>query len=292
MREGNNYETLLKAIHDNKEYIEGKLADANLSAESKERAREICNAFDVMLKEFEKAKARPIRIAAIGTKKAGKSVVINSLLERDYAPTSSTLPTPNTIVYIPAKEKDTPLTLKYKGETRIFDNAEDLKEFIGNEFKNAQKETGEGAGLPDMEITYPSDRGLNGYEIWDTPGPNVAFTGEHEKNAKERVAQADVCIFVMNYSNHLTTDEVKFLAYAHEIFQKNNKFYSLFITVNRLDERYAVNEGKSVDRVIDYLGYRLERLDPPYKNIVLFGTSALQKFYLDNVIDFVKELRK
>ena len=127
---------------------------------------------------------------------------------------------------------------------------------IGNEFKNAQKETGEGASLPDMEITYPSNRGLNGYEIWDTPGPNVAFTGEHEKNAKERVAQADECIFVMNYSNHLTTDEVNFLKYAHEIFQKNNKFYSLFITVNRIDERYDVNEEKIIWAIVSNVSTR------------------------------------
>lgn len=92
----------------------------------------------------------------------------------------------------------------------------------------------------------------------------------------------------MNYSNHLTNDEVTFLKNIHSFFKDNNKFYSLFITINRIDERYAVNVEKSVDRILDYISTRLEALTPPYKNIVIFGTSALQSFYLDSVIDLVK----
>ena len=282
-----NYSKLREEILSNKAFIESKLSDGTkLSSESRERASKIIAAFDAMLAEFDKAKARPIRIAAMGTKKAGKSVVINSLLKRDYAPTSSTLPTPNTIKYIPADPKK-PLTLEYAGKTYTFKTDKEISDFIGDEFKRAQKITGEGAGLPDMTIYYPCDE-LNGYEVWDTPGPNVAFTDEHQKNAEACIKEVDVCIFVMNYSNHLTNDEVTFLKNIHSFFKDNNKFYSLFITVNRIDERYAVNEEKSVDRILDYIGSRLEALEPPYKNIVIFGTSALQSFYLDGVIDLVK----
>ena len=286
-----NYSKLREEILSNKAFIESKLSDGTkLSSESRERASKIIAAFDAMLAEFDKAKARPIRIAAMGTKKAGKSVVINSLLKRDYAPTSSTLPTPNTIKYIPADPKK-PLTLEYAGKTYTFKTDKEISDFIGDEFKRAQKITGEGAGLPDMTIYYPCDE-LNGYEVWDTPGPNVAFTDEHQKNAEACIKEVDVCIFVMNYSNHLTNDEVTFLKNIHSFFKDNNKFYSLFITVNRIDERYAVNEEKSVDRILDYIGSRLEALTPPYKNIVIFGTSALQSFYLDGVIDLVKADRR
>ena len=279
------YPTLRQEIVDDKAFIESKLSDGTkLSTESRERAQKIIDAFNFMLAEFDKAKARPIRIAAMGTKKAGKSVVINSLLKRDYAPTSSTLPTPNTIKYIPA-DPNKPLTLEYAGKTYTFADATAISDFIGAEFKKAQKITGEGAGLPDMIIHYPSDE-LTGYEVWDTPGPNVAFTDEHRKNAEECIKEVDVCIFVMNYSNHLTNDEVTFLKNIHSFFKENNKFYSLFITVNRIDERYAVNEEKSVDRILDYIGQRLAALK--YENVVIFGTSALQSFYLDGVIDLVK----
>ena len=284
-----NYSKLREEILSNKAFIESKLSDGTkLSSESRERASKIIAAFDAMLAEFDKAKARPIRIAAMGTKKAGKSVVINSLLKRDYAPTSSTLPTPNTIKYIPADPKK-PLTLEYAGKTYTFKTDKEISDFIGEEFKRAQKITGEGAGLPDMTIYYPCDE-LNGYEVWDTPGPNVAFTDEHQKNAEACIKEVDVCIFVMNYSNHLTNDEVTFLKNIHSFFKENNKFYSLFITVNRIDERYAVNEEKSVDRILDYISQRLAALK--YENVVIFGTSALQSFYLDGVIDLVKADRR
>lgn len=285
-----NYPELLKEVKEDKEYLASAFEHADLSEEGKERVFNMAVELEGMLEEFQKAKKRPLRIAAMGTKKAGKSVVINSLLKRDYAPTSSTLPTPNTIKYIPVNS-DAQITLEYDGKKYTFATAKDISEFIGDQFKAAQKITGEGAGLSDMTIYYPSED-LNGFEIWDTPGPNVAFTDEHRKNAEKCIKEADVCIFVMNYSNHLTNDEVNFLKQIHQTFKENNKFYSLFIAVNRIDERYAVNEEKSVSRILDYVSGRLENLNPPFKNIITFGTSALQSFYLDQVIDLVKADRK
>lgn len=282
-----NYADLREEILDNKAFIETRLSnDTNLSAESVERAKKILTAFNAMLAEFDKARARPIRIAAMGTKKAGKSVIINSLIKRDYAPTSLTIPTPNTIKYVPAPP-DSRLKLEYDGDIYTFDSAESLKKFIGDEFSKAMTETGEGSGLPNMTIYYPCDD-LNGYEVWDTPGPNVAFTDEHAKNAEECIEAVDVCIFVMNYSNHLTNDEINFLQKIHQIFKEKNKFYSLFITVNRIDERYNDQQEKSVDRIIDYIRQRLAALPTPYKNITIFGTSALQNFYLDDLVGLVK----
>lgn len=341
-----HYDELKEEIEKNEKLIRLKLSiNPNLNAESKARAESILASFDDMLAEFKKAKGRPIRIAAMGTKKAGKSVVINSLLQRDYAPTSAVLPTPNTIKYLPDDvsrlvldyadesrefntaeelkkyveglpsnvtmlvleyadkhdEFDTVAELKkhiqnlpddvtrsvlyYATKHHEFDTAEELKKYIYEEFKRAQKGSDEEAALPDMTIHYPCPGLKNRYEIWDTPGPNYAGAGDsHRKNANRCIAEADVCIFVMNYSNYLTDDEVKFLKDIHKTFQENNKFYSLLITVNRIDERYPVPEAKSVDRILDYINFKLEQFKPPYKNIVIFGTSALQHFYLDDVV--------
>lgn len=279
-----NYKELRAEIEALSAYLACADEYGNLSESGKSRIVDIQDALKTTIAELQKAKKRPIRIAAMGTKKAGKSVVINSLLKRDYAPTSSELPTPNTIKYIPAAP-DEPLTLEYDGKKLTFAKPEDLSDYIGDQFIAAQKITGAGAGLGDMTIYYPSDD-LNGYEVWDTPGPNVAFTEEHRKNAEECIKQVDVCIFVMNYSNHLTNDEVNFLTQIRDVFKENNKFYSLFITVNRIDERYAAEVEKSVNRILDYIGGRLEQMQ--YNNIVIFGTSALQSFYLDKVIKLVK----
>ena len=281
-----NYQNLREQIEQQKKFLNAALAHSNLTEKSKERVAGMVAAFEKMIEETEKARKRPLRIAAMGTKKAGKSVVINSLLKCDYAPTSSELPTPNIIKYIP-DAKDAALTLEYDGKILNFDDAEVLSDFIGNEFKKAQEHTGEGSGLADMIIHYPCDD-LSGYEIWDTPGPNFAGAGEeHKKIAEECIAAADVCIFVMSYSNHLTTNEVDFLNQIHEHFAANDKFYSLFITVNRIDERYAAEVEKSVNRILDYISGRLEDLN--YKNIVIFGTSALQSFYLDKILTLMKD---
>ena len=278
------YPELLGQVEDNKKYLESALEHAKLTDDSKNRVKNMLTSFGIMLEEFAKAKSRPLRIAAMGTKKAGKSVVINSLLKRDYAPTSLTLPTPNTIKYVPS-DPNQPITLEYNGQKYAFNSPEAISDFIGEEFKKAQRITGEGAGLPDMTIYYPCDD-LSGYEVWDTPGPNVAFTEEHRKNAEECIKHVDVCIFVMNYSNHLTNDEVSFLKKIRNAFQENNKFYSLFITVNRIDERYNDKEEKAVNRILDYISGRLDALD--YHNIVLFGTSALQSFYLTEILKTIK----
>ena len=263
-------------IKENKKFFEEIFSSSNKIVES----------FDSILAELDKIKLRPIRVAVFGGKKAGKSTLTNCLLKRDYVPTSAVLPTPNTIKYIPAGS-DSPIILDYKGRKAIFDSAKVLSDFIGYEFKSAQKITGEGSGLEDMTIYYPCDD-LNGYEIWDTPGPNVAFTDEYRKQIETCIKAADVCIFVMNYSNRLTIYEVEFLKYLHEVLEKNNKLNSLIFVVNRIDELYVAEVEKSVVRVLDYIGEKLKYLG--YKDIVIFGTSALQSFYLHQVLSILKDL--
>ena len=280
-----NYSALRSQIAEQKNLLTTAVNRAPLNESGLRRVKEILAALEKTDIRLDEAKKRPLRIAAMGTKKAGKSVVINDLLRRDFAPTSSELPTPNTVKYIPIAP-DGQLTLDYAGKKFTFVTAEDLKKFIDDEFTKAQEQTGKGAALPDMTIYYPCDD-LNGYEIWDTPGPNYAGAGdEHRKNAEACIREVDVCIFVMDYSKYLTDDEAKFLKNIRSAFQKNDKFYSLFITVNKIDLIYTAEVQKSVNRVLDYISDKLEELD--YKNIVVFGTSALQSFYLDKVIELAK----
>ena len=279
-----NYSELVAQLKQQKDFLNEALQHAGLNDSGKKRVRGMYDALKQTEDRLAEAKKRPLRIAAMGTKKAGKSVVINSLLRRDYAPTSSLLPTPNTVKYIPSAEDS--LRLDYAGKQYTFKTVDELKSFIGDEFKKAQKKTGKGSDLPDMTVYYPCKE-LNGYEVWDTPGPNFAGAGdEHRKNAENCIREVDVCIFVMNYSSYLTDDEVKFLQQIREFFQAAGKFYSLFITVNRIDERYSSAAEKSIVYVLDYIGSRLEDLG--YKNIVTFGTSALQSFYLDKLVELSK----
>ena len=287
MRFRAKHKELYREAQARKAALESAISSHVLGEDGTARLQRIADSLGEMLNAFDEGRKRTLKIAAMGTKKAGKSVIINSILKRDYAPTSSELPTPNIVRYVPCSE-DTPLTLEYQGMTQTFETPEALSKYILDEFKAAQKNTGEGSGLEDMTIYYPSDE-YTGYEVIDTPGPNFAGAGEeHYRIARDCIREADICIFVMNYSNHLTTDEQKFLEEIRSSFTDQGKFYSLFIAVNRIDERYASEVEKSVSRLVDYIRSRLEGLG--YMNIVLFGTSALQSFYLDKTFSLMREL--
>lgn len=273
---------LNRAIDD----MEKALGKQLFSPKGLENAHELRSSLEGMREDLEKARKRPIRIAAMGTKKAGKSVIINCLLGQEYAPTSSELPTPNVIRYVP-ETTARGLWLEYNGESMTFSSVERLKAFIQGEFEEAQRHTGDEAALGEMVVHYPTEE-LTGFEIYDTPGPDFAGAGEsHAVIAEACIKDADVCIFVMNYSKHLETGEVAFLEKIRNFFQENGKFYSLLIAVNRVDERYSAEVEKSLSRVIDYIRTKLGALG--YPHIVTFGTSALQSFYLAKIRELCVE---
>ena len=268
------------------EEMEQVLGQQIFSPKGLENANDLYSNLQAIREELKKARKRPIRIAAMGTKKAGKSVIINCLLGQEYAPTSSELPTPNVIRYVP-ETVERGLWLEYNGESMSFSSAERLKSYIQGEFEEAQRHTGEDAALGEMIVHYPTEE-LTGFEIYDTPGPDFAGAGEsHALIAEACIQKADVCIFVMNYSKHLETGEVAFLEKIRDFFEQNGKFYSLMIAVNRVDERYSAEVEKSLARVIDYIRKRLDALH--YPHIVTFGTSALQSFYLTKIRELCEE---
>lgn len=254
-------------------------AGAAASEEGANRLKSLADACRELEASLTRAAERPIKIAVMGTKKSGKSVIVNCLLGDEYAPTSSELPTPNRIDYQPWDKQE--IVLEYMGKEMTFSSVKNIHDYIDKEFKKAQKQTGEKAGLADMVIHYPR-KGLESCIIMDTPGPNFAGAGkEHERIAEECIKEADVCIFVMNYSNHLTNDEKTFLENVHAHFKEQGKFYSFFIAINRIDERYASEVEKSTTRLIDYLLGRLKGLD--HTGVIAFGTSALSFFYMQEM---------
>lgn len=151
------------------------LSRGTISEASQETAEAMYRTLQEVQPELEKARKRPIRIAAMGTKKAGKSVIINSLLKQEYAPTSSELPTPNVIQYVP-EPPDGNLWLEYKDRSLTFASADDLCAYIQKEFEEAQKHTGEGSGLEDMIVPL-SRIGSRGLRDLRHAGPELRRCG-------------------------------------------------------------------------------------------------------------------
>ena len=222
-----------------------------------------------------------LKIAVAATKKSGKSVIVNSMIENEIAPTSLELATPNNCIYTTCSDGE--FHLKYKGKEYANKDAEAMRSRLNTIFKEAEKDHKNGLGIPDMELQYPSCKnGFSTYTIYDTPGPNLAAATAHKEAAKRGVDAADVIIFTIDYSQYLTDDEYNYLKEVWQMCQKKGKNYSLILNVNKLDLRYDDGSDKSVVRIVDFIRNKLietgktEGID--FRGCVVIGTSALTYF--------------
>jgi GTPase SAR1 family protein len=227
----------------------------------------------------------------MATKKSGKSVIINSFLQKEYAPTSLTLPTPNAIIYegwdkdyIELKIESDPKIKGYEKEQIFkFHSHEETREKIDSLFREAKIDDESSYKIPDMHLKLPQHLD---YIIIDTPGPDLAGA-EHKSIADKWMKEADAIIFASDFSKHLTNDEIKFLKDIRETLAKYDKFHSLIFTINKIDMRYQDSENKSIVKFVDFFRRRLEEME--YKGIPVMATSALEYF---NVFELKRVLAK
>ena len=242
----------------------------------------VMNTVNVIQKNLQEAGNREMTIMVAATKKSGKSVVVNSMIEQTLAPTSLTLPTPNNCIY--RRRQDNIYTLDFQDKQVNYHKEyrqEDLKKMrkeIYELFQRAQKNTEAGFAIPDMNLGYVKEQGgFTSYTLYDTPGPDLAGAVGH-KEAKERALQkADMVVFLIDFEKHLTDAEVDYLREIRDAFKRKNKFFSLVILVNKLDERFT-SEGKNVKSVVytlDFLRDSLITKDSSFRDVILLGTSAL-----------------
>ncbi|WP_139904763.1 dynamin family protein [Clostridium thermarum] len=220
------------------------------------------------------AEDRELTVAVMATKKSGKSVLVNSFLGNDYAPTSFELATPNSIIYKCNNEKK--LVLSYRNGYKEFQNVDLLRHYVESIYKSAEYDIKRGQPVEDMYIHYINEnQHHNNFTLIDTPGPNLAGSN-HKEIAYKWIEVADVIIFVIDYSKYLTNDEEKYLSDIKTIFDKYDKTHSFIVIVNKIDLLYASGEKNSVVRFLDYLRFKLENLG--YSGFVIFAASALQYF--------------
>ena len=216
----------------------------------------------------------PRSISVFGTKKSGKSTLINAMLGGEYLPYSSELPTPCKVVCSEGGKGEN-IRLDYGGDTYTFAQAGELREFLGSEFSEANKDS---SVLEDMRICLPAFPGrLRNISIIDTPGSNFAGASGHHDAAFEAMSEAEGGIFVLNYSAHLSNDEAELLGKFFRKFSPPDEHMPVLIALNRIDEMYAAKVVKSYERAADYIASRLEALG--WKNFVIVPVSALTGIY-------------
>ena len=223
-------------------------------------------------------------VGVFGTKKAGKSALINALLGDEYAVSSPMLPTSNKVIYSAADKKVKEISLTYKNSAQSFHNVDALQKFLTEENSLANKNSDT---LEEMTITLPDFPSfLNGVRIIDTPGSNFAAGKGHADIIRKTLAEVPNAVFVMNYSQYLTQDELKLFDKIYKQFNSPKVKRPILIALNRVDEIFDSEESKSYERVADYIHYRLTALG--YENFLVVGVSAIQAVYFDSVTRLIK----
>ena len=219
-------------------------------------------------------KKQPLRdIGILGTKNSGKSTLINALIGGEYAISSYKLSTPNKIIYSAGNSDK--ISLKYKDTETDFADVESLQTYLLNQFEIADNQV---AALAPMNIYIPNfPKYLNNFRLVDTPGSNFAVNSEHFSIAKKALSDVNCVIFVMNYSTHLTDDEIHLF---DEIYKKHSE-QIILIAINHADEIYSSEEVKSYERIEDYIYNRLNSLG--YDNFLVLSMSALQAVYINKI---------
>lgn len=243
----------------------------------KEKADEVMASLEHIREYLKDAQDNELKIATAASKKSGKSVIVNSMLKCELAPTSLELATPNNCIY---RRSDEGYTLEYNEESKKFFSSEkDIKKYIFDIFKKAEMNKSSGYAVPDMNIGYvPVNEGLSTYTIYDTPGPDLAGADGHKKAAYKAIEEADVIIFAIDYAKYLTDTELDYLKKIRTKFAENNKYYSLIIDVNKLDCRYGNEGDKNSVRILDFIRNKLISVAPEFRDAIVIGTSALTYF--------------
>lgn len=262
---------------DNKEELVGSLTKA-------------VKVFEKILEQIEKAKDVEMKVAIAASKKTGKSVIANCMFGMELAPTSLELATPNSCVY--KKSQDDKYHLTYKGHTEDFFKPDALFKRIQVEFKKAQADVNNHFTIPDMEISYVSNKNnFEAYTVYDTPGPDATGTN-HKESAIKAINLCDVAIFAIDYSKYLTKDEEEYLKQIKTLFETKHKFHTLVFVINKMDLALNDKEAKSRIKSIDFIRKRLCDIDEHYKDCVIFATSAQDYFYSLELLQAAHEDKK
>ena len=133
-----------------------------------------------------------------------------------------------------------------------------------------------------MQIAIPKfPKSLSKFRLIDTPGPNFAGAKDHAKITMDTLDKVNGVIFVMNYSQHLTSDEICLFDDIYKTFNNDKVQKTILIAINRIDEMYASEDIKSYERIASYIHYRLMELG--YENVLVLSVSAIQAVYTEKI---------
>lgn len=222
-----------------------------------------------------------LRLSIFGTKKAGKSTLLNALLGDEYSPSSSEVPTPCIITYSEDKIANRDIFIEHDGIIKYFSTPEDEKNFLSQKFSKFAKSS---ATLNEINITLPVfPEVLRSFIIIDTPGPNFAGAKVHYDITHSEIDRSDTYLFVMNYSAYLTDDEIKLF---DAVYKQRKR--TVIIALNKIDEMYSSEVVYSYERAADYVKSRLNALG--YYDFIIVPVSALISIEAQKISIMIRQI--
>ena len=275
-----------KTLHEKIELVEKRVGKELKNPEFRKLENDgnyIFNIVKNIKDHIKNLKKKEINITVFGTKKSGKSMVINLLLGEEIAPTSLELPTPTVIIYKPHDGNE--IIIKMEGFEKKFQTVEEAREFLRSNFEKIS-DTKEPSMEP-ITILYPIDMG--NFVIYDTPGPDLAGQEKHKEFVKEYIPKSDIAIFVMDYTKYATESEIQLLEELHNYFKEKGKDFSLIVLLNKIDTALIdVNIDKGIVRLTNFIYTKVKSLG--FKDIIVIPISAMYSFYLLTVEKYKEAL--
>ncbi len=230
----------------------------------------------------------------LGSKKAGKSSVINALIGKKYAPESSETPTPNIVIYEGVNifnSKSVLITDETEGGIQIFPSSKDLYNHLFEMFEE-KKYDGKKLGyigvffplsqsLPYLDPSLTSQRLMESIKLVDTVGPDFAAS-EHNflyQILEDLIFSSDLIIFVMDYSKHLQDIELKLLKEIADTVKKiketGEESPAILCLINKIDVmEHDMATIKIPLRIAHFIKNKLHNLGLPEEKIIVIPVSA------------------
>lgn len=283
----NNITHIIEILADSplRQYLEG-----NESRTLFEEERKVLNKIDDIIRINIANLQNPLKAVVLGEVKAGKSTLINSLIQKEVAYTNVVEATA-AIVEVKYSETEN-IFINFKNdEKRKVNSLVELNKLM-DEKRNDQEFFSK---IKFISISTNTDR-LKKIAIVDTPGLNT-ITAENTERTEDYIKNADVVLWVINAHNLGQSDVIDKL---EEIMEYGKPIIGI---VNRIDEIDG-DEDEILEYVQDEMGYIFDEIfttsakkawdgfiQKNNKIIEVSNINNLYKFIIDNIESNSKEFQ-
>ncbi len=188
-----------------------------------------------------------LKVVILGEVKAGKSTLINALLQNKVAFTNVTEAT-TVVSEITHSSSNKTTLIKKDGSRTEFNTLSELHTYMEESMNNLDKLN----DVVKIEIKKNIDR-LKSITVVDTPGLNT-ITASNAARTNDYIANADIILWVMN-CHHLGQSDVT------DSIERVSEFGKPIICVlNRIDELTSSTPARLIEYVDDEIGYLFEKI--------------------------------